>query len=61
MPKQFWDIARLLRNASSLNLSKTEYYLVFGNGKDYVLDKEGVAGRSISGWQWFINQNDYNK
>ena len=61
MPSKAWDIAKLLAGKTGLALSQQEYYLVYGNGKDYLLDQRGRPTKSISGWQWFIDQNEYNK
>jgi hypothetical protein len=35
--------------------------MVYGNGNDYLLDHYGRPIESISGWQWFIDQNNYNQ
>lgn len=61
MPSQLWNIAKILAGAGSLSLSQQEYYMVFGNGKDYMLDRRGRPTKDISGWQWFIDQNNYNQ
>lgn len=61
MPSKAWDIAKLLAGKTGLGFSKQEYYMVFGNGKDYLLDQRGRPTKSIARWQWFIDQNDYNK
>lgn len=40
----------------SVNQSKTEYGLVFGNGNDFIPQR---ANRDITGWHMPVNQNDY--
>ena len=40
----------------ALNESKTEYGLVYGNGNDYIPQRNN---RDITGWHFPINQNNY--
>ena len=61
LPSKAWDIAKLLAGKTGLALSQQEYSMVYGNGKDYLLDQYGRPTKSIAGWQWFIDQNNYNQ
>jgi hypothetical protein len=49
--KKLFEITKLVLNKSSLSLSKTEYLMVCGNGRDY---NDFLPGHpSISGWNGF--------
>jgi hypothetical protein len=53
--QKLFEITKLVLDKSSFSLSKTEYLMVFGNGRDY---NDFLPGRpSISGWNGFTAGN----
>ena len=56
------DVTKLLdwkKLNLSVNQSKTEYGLIYGNGNDFIPAKGKRAQQAVGGWHWPINQNDY--
>ncbi|MDQ2771915.1 MAG: hypothetical protein M3Y54_15610 [Bacteroidota bacterium] len=69
MPKDLFNATKFMLKKSALSISKTEYSLVFGNGRDFndklpnrpdISGLQGLRkGQHWYDWHLGVNQNDY--
>lgn len=69
IPAKLFDITKLVLDKAALAVSKTEYSLIYGNGRDYndklkghpsISGWHGLSrGKGLFDWHLGINQNNY--